>query len=109
MEILIFIVVLAVAFVIGVFGFCQIIGSFQNFHIRGVGMTAFTIILWAVILIASFFAAKILFCRSIDCILHRNRRVFSYVFESRKNSVGCECHVWVVKKRKFIFWDFKGM
>ena len=56
MEILIFIVVLAVAF-----GFCQIIGSFQNFHIRGVGMTAFTIILWAVILIASFFAAKSFF------------------------------------------------
>lgn len=61
MEILIFIVVLAVAFVIGVFGFCQIIGSFQDFHIRGVGMTAFTIILWAVILIASFFAAKSFF------------------------------------------------
>lgn len=56
-----FIVVLAVAFVIGVFGFCQIIGSFQNYHIRGVGMTAFTVILWAFILIAGFIAAKSFF------------------------------------------------
>jgi hypothetical protein len=61
MEILMFIIVLAVAFVIGVFGFCQIIGSFQNIHIRGIGITAFTVILWAVILIAEFFVAKSFF------------------------------------------------
>lgn len=47
---IIWLVVLGVAFTIGVFGFAQIIGSLQNIRSRGIGMTLFTIILWALIL-----------------------------------------------------------
>jgi hypothetical protein len=52
-----FIITLAVAYVVGVFGFAQIIGSFRTFHIRGPGASMFTIILWSVIL---FGVAKLL-------------------------------------------------
>ena len=57
MHIFLFIVVLAVSYAIGVFGFCQIIGSLQNIRVRSVGMTAFTIIFWLAILVGAFFFA----------------------------------------------------
>lgn len=47
---IVWLVVLGVAFTIGVFGFAQIIGSLQNIRSRGIGKTLFTIILWVLIL-----------------------------------------------------------
>jgi len=47
--------VLGISYAVGTFGFCQIIGSFQQARVRGPGMTAFTVILWAAILIAVCF------------------------------------------------------
>ena len=52
-----FIITLAVAYVVGVFGFAQIIGSLRTFKIRGPGASMFTILLWSVIL---FGVAKLL-------------------------------------------------
>ena len=57
MKILIGCVVLFVAWISGVFGFAQIIGSLQNLRMRGAAMSAFTIILWALILGAICFVA----------------------------------------------------
>lgn len=56
-KILIGCVVLFVAWISGVFGFAQIIGSLQNLRIRGPAMSAFTIILWVLILGAICFVA----------------------------------------------------
>ena len=47
-----FILVLAVAFVIGAIGFPQIIGSFQHRDVRSIGATVFTILFWTAILVA---------------------------------------------------------
>ncbi len=47
--------VLAVSWLVGVFGFSQIIGSLQNLKVRHPGMSAFTIIIWVVILAAVCF------------------------------------------------------
>lgn len=47
-----------VAFLIGVWGWAQIIGSFQNVSVRGIGMTLFTVILWSLIIIGSWFLMK---------------------------------------------------
>ncbi len=58
MSIILFIVVLAVSFFVGVFGFAQIIGSLQNLGVRGIGISLFTIILWAAILAGSFYLMK---------------------------------------------------
>ena len=55
MSYFLFIIVLAVSFFIGVFGFSQIIGSLQNIKNRGIGLSLFTIILWCGILAATFF------------------------------------------------------
>lgn len=55
---LIFAGVLLASFFVGVFGFSQIIGSLQNVKTRGLGLTLFTTILWAAILVGSFFLMK---------------------------------------------------
>ena len=58
MSIVLFVVVLAVSFIIGTFGFSQIIGSLQNVGVRGIGVTLFTIILWGAVIVGSFFLMK---------------------------------------------------
>lgn len=40
-----------ISFVVGVFGFSQIIGSLRTIKIRGLGASLFTVILWVCILI----------------------------------------------------------
>ena len=52
MNILIMVLVGAGAYILGVFGFAQIIGSLQNIHARGIGLT---IILWSAILVGGWF------------------------------------------------------
>lgn len=54
MNIVLFAVVGAAAYVLGVFGFSQIIGSLQNAKVRGAGPTLFTTLFWAAILVGSF-------------------------------------------------------
>ena len=58
MTYILFIVVLAVSFFVGVFGFSQIIGSLQNIRVRGIGLSLFTIILWGGILASTFLLMK---------------------------------------------------
>ncbi len=58
MSIILFIVVLIVTYVVGVFGFSQIVGSLQNFSSRGAGLSLLTIVLWGAILVGSFFLMK---------------------------------------------------
>lgn len=48
-----------VSYIIGVFGFAQIIGSLRNIRIRGIALTLFTCILWLAILVG---AAAIVLC-----------------------------------------------
>ncbi len=55
---LIFAGVLLASFFVGVFGFSQIIGSLQNVKTRGIGLSLFTITLWAAILVGTFFLMK---------------------------------------------------
>lgn len=55
MNILIMVLVGAGAYILGVFGFAQIIGSLQNIHARGIRLTLFTIILWSAILVGGWF------------------------------------------------------
>ena len=43
------------AYVLGLFGFAQIIGSLQNISRRGIALTLFTIVLWLLILIGGWF------------------------------------------------------
>lgn len=50
MDFLIFCVVAALAYVVGLFGFAQIIGSLQNVRTRGIRMTVTTIVTWVVIM-----------------------------------------------------------
>ena len=56
MKFLIYFAVFAVSFIIGVFGFAQIVGCFQNIKTNKLGFL--TIILWIAILIGSFFLMK---------------------------------------------------
>lgn len=56
MKFVLFAVVLFVSFLIGTWGFCQIIGSLRTVRIRGLFMTLFTIILWSAILIGGAIA-----------------------------------------------------
>lgn len=51
----IWLVVLALSFFLGVFGFAQITGSVRCWRTRGVGMSLFTIILWAALLVVGAF------------------------------------------------------
>ena len=55
MNILILVLVGAGAYILGVFGFAQIIGSLQNVRARGIWMTLFTIILWSAVLVVGWF------------------------------------------------------
>lgn len=55
MSIVVMILVGIGAYILGVFGFAQIIGSIQNVHGRGIGLTLFTIILWSAILVGGWF------------------------------------------------------
>lgn len=48
-------VVLALSFFLGVFGFAQITGSVRCWRIRGAGVSLFTIILWAALLAGGAF------------------------------------------------------
>ena len=57
MAILIFILVLALSWVIGAFAWAQIIGSIQNFHHR-FPMRILTILIWGGIITGSFFLMK---------------------------------------------------
>ncbi|MBE5037313.1 hypothetical protein INF35_05925 [Subdoligranulum sp. DSM 109015] len=50
MDIVVFFVVGFLAYLLGVFGFAQIIGSLQNVKRRGIGMTLYTICVWVIIL-----------------------------------------------------------
>lgn len=50
MRFVMWFVVLALSFVLGVFGFAQITGSIRCWRIRGAGVSLFTIILWAALL-----------------------------------------------------------
>lgn len=65
MRIFLFVIVLAVSYCVGVFGFCQIIGSLQNIRNRGGGLTALTIAIWAAVLVGEFFLAKRFFANQI--------------------------------------------
>jgi hypothetical protein len=58
MKYLLFIVTGVVAYLLGAFGWAQIIGSLQNVKTRGAGMTLFTVIFWAAILVGSYFLMK---------------------------------------------------
>jgi len=51
MQLLILILVAIISYVLGVFGFSQIVGSLQNIRSRGVGLTIFTVCLWCAILV----------------------------------------------------------
>ncbi len=55
MNILIMVLVGVGAYILGVFGFAQIVGSLQNVRTRGIGITLFTIILWSAILVGGWF------------------------------------------------------
>ena len=50
-----FFVIAFLAYLLGLFGFSQIIGSLQNVKTRGAGMTVFTIAIWFVILMTGWF------------------------------------------------------
>ena len=58
MKYLLFIVTGVVAYLLGAFGWAQIIGSLQNVKTRGAGMTLFTVIFWAAILVGSYFLMR---------------------------------------------------
>lgn len=58
MEFVILILVGIVAYVIGVFGWSQIIGSLQNIKQRGLGMSFLTILIWTSIILGSFLITK---------------------------------------------------
>ncbi len=51
MDLLWLFLMLAASFLIGAFGFPQIVGSLQTVKQRGLGITIFTITLWGAILI----------------------------------------------------------
>lgn len=58
MKYLLFIVTGVVAYLLGAFGWAQIIGSLQNVKTRGAGLTLFTVIFWAAILVGSYFLMR---------------------------------------------------
>lgn len=49
-----FIIILAVSYILGLFGFAQIIGSIQNARARGF-MTVITIVSWVAILFGGYY------------------------------------------------------
>ena len=51
---IIFLLIIAGAWFIGVMGWAQIVGSFQNASVRGKMMTAITICIWSCIIVGSF-------------------------------------------------------
>lgn len=55
MGFLVSIAVFICAYILGVFGLAQIIGSLQNVKVRGGTLTLVTIILWVVLLISGWF------------------------------------------------------
>lgn len=57
MNILYAVLVFAVSFVIGTFGWCQIIGGLQNFRSRGPVMLI-AIVVWSAILLGAYFAVR---------------------------------------------------
>lgn len=50
LDFLLFFGIALVSFVLGTFGFAQIIGSLRTIRIRGIAMTLFTVVLWLAIL-----------------------------------------------------------
>lgn len=50
MNFIVFAIVAYLSFLVGTFSFAQIVGSLQNVKTRGIGLTLFTIALWALIL-----------------------------------------------------------
>lgn len=65
MDFVILIFVGIVAYVIGIFGWAQIIGSFQNIKQRGLGMTFFTILIWVGIIFGAFLISKSFFSNQL--------------------------------------------
>lgn len=61
MKIILFIVVLVLSYLFGVWGFCQIIGSIQHRFERSVRATVLTILIWIAILTGVFFLARAFF------------------------------------------------
>ncbi|MBP3240180.1 MAG: hypothetical protein J6M92_06500 [Oribacterium sp.] len=57
MSVVLSIIVFFVSWIIGVFGWAQIIGGLQNLRSRGASMIV-TILLWAVIIFLSFLGVK---------------------------------------------------
>lgn len=51
MDFLWLVLVFVVTFFVNIFGFCQVVGSLRTIKIRGVGMTAFTLIIWIPLLL----------------------------------------------------------
>ncbi len=56
MNVFMHILTIIVSFVVGLFGFSQIVGSIQWANRRGIPMTLFTMALWIIILVAYVFA-----------------------------------------------------
>lgn len=48
-------IVYVLLYFFAMFGFCQIVGSIQNHHLRSTGMTFATILIWAVLLAIGYF------------------------------------------------------
>ena len=64
-----FIITLIVSYVVGLFGFAQIIGSIQNAKERG-AMTIVTIVIWSVILIGLYYVVThVLAIRALPLII----------------------------------------
>lgn len=64
MSYIIFIAILIVSWLIGVFGWAQIIGGFQNLKSRGPKMLI-TVLIWAIIIAATFIVVWKFFSSSI--------------------------------------------
>lgn len=48
-------IVYALLYFFAMFGFCQIVGSIQNRHLRSPGMTFGTILIWTILLTIGYF------------------------------------------------------
>ena len=64
MKYVIFIVIFIVSWLVGVFGWAQIIGSFQNLKSRGPHMLI-TVLIWSIIIVATYIAVWKFFASSI--------------------------------------------
>ena len=64
------IIVFVISYLVGVFGFSQIIGSLQNIKTRGIPLTIFTSVLWLAITVGTFLIVLFKFDSAlIACII----------------------------------------